>query len=221
MMSPESAAPAQLIEQFAQMRFEGAAVYIVMMIVALIICFEGYRLYRLALLVIGFVTGYTQITVILGYFINLTDSRQILLIRVVAGLICAIASAAVVKVGVFLAVYSFVKESLATGIAMYVLTLLGKEDQIPPFLLPLVVNILGLAAAYVIAKLTTKFLQPVIIVLTAAVGGFCVVNLFLTVLPVLLGTDTFSPPPSSMIWTFARLGFTVVGILVQKFGKKS
>ncbi|MBO6015481.1 MAG: DUF4203 domain-containing protein [Lachnospiraceae bacterium] len=204
-----------LIDQFAEIKFEGMVMYVVLIVVALIICFEGYQIYRMALLLIGFVVGYTQAHYFLDFIHYNAQGEMKLMIQAVIGVICAIISSTAVRVGVFFSAYYFAKYALAVPIANFVMGIIEKKVTIPGFLIPVITSAIGLLAAYLIAKLAVDSLRPVIVILTAAVGGFSLVNGFIGMIPFFPYDLSFMPGEGSIIWVAAKLFMTGAGVGIQ------
>ena len=208
-------AVSSLIDQFAELKFEGMVMYAVLIVAALVICFEGYRIYRMALLLMGFAVGYTQAHYFLD-FIHFTAQGELkLMIQAMIGVVCAILSTSVVRIGVFLSAYFFAKYALAVPIANFVMDIIKERVAIPQLLTPVITSAVGLLAAYFIAKLAVESLRPVIVILTAAVGGFSLVNSFIGMIPYFPYDLSFMPGAGNVIWTAAKLFMTGAGVGIQ------
>ena len=204
-----------LISQFAELKFEGMLMYGVFLILSLIICFEGYKLYRLALLLMGFAVGYQlthNVLEIAG--IPLTDEQK-LMAQAIVGIVFAVISTTVVKWGVFLATYFFAKHALAVPIAQAVMNTAKEKVTIPAFLVPVITTVIGLIAAYIIAKLAADSLRPVIVLLTAAMGGFALVNNFISMVPYFPYDLSFILSFPAIITVGAKLFMTAAGVGIQ------
>lgn len=208
-------AVSSLIDQFAEIKFEGMVMYAVLIVAALVICFEGYRIYRMALLLMGFAVGYTQAHFFLDFIHSTAQGELKLMIQAVIGVVCAILSSSVVRVGVCFSAYFFAKYALAVPIADFVMDLIKKKADIPELLIPAITSAIGLIAAYYIAKLAVESLRPVIVILTAAVGGFSLVNSFIGMIPYFPYDLSFMPGAGNVIWTAAKLFLTGAGVGIQ------
>lgn len=208
-------AVSSLIDQFAEIKFEGMFMYAVLLVAALVICLEGYHIYRLALMLMGFAVGYVQVHYFLDFFHISLKSDHKLMVQAIVGVICAIVSTSVVKLGVFLAAYYFAKYALAAPIAGFILRLAGEKISVPEFLVPSLTSIIGLAAAYFIAKIAANSLRLVIVVLTAAVGGFSLVGSFIGMIPYFPVDLSFMPQQGSVVWAAAKLFMTAAGVGIQ------
>jgi len=208
-------AVSSLIDQLAEIKFEGMVMYAVLIVAALVICFEGYRIYRMALLLMGFAVGYTQAHYLLDFIHFNAQGEMKLMIQAVIGVVCAILSSSVVRVGVFFSAYFFAKYALAVPIANFVMNLIKKKADIPEFLIPAITSAIGLLAAYYIAKLAVESLRPVIVILTAAVGGFSLVNSFIGMIPYFPYDLSFMPGEGNVIWVAAKLFMTGAGVGIQ------
>ncbi|MCR5419104.1 MAG: TMEM198/TM7SF3 family protein [Lachnospiraceae bacterium] len=204
-----------LWDNLSQIKMEGPVLCGVMILLSLLICFEGYKLYRLALLCMGFAVGFSLTHKVLEALKVPLSAQQFLMAQTIVGIICAVISASLVKIGVFLIAYYFVKHSLAAPIAAFVLGLAGEKLSIPNFLTPILTSVIGLVAAFWIARLTADSLRPVIVILTAAVGGFALINYLVALFPVFPYDLSFMPPEGSMIWMGAKVFVTAAGVGIQ------
>lgn len=204
-----------LITQLAEIKFEGMLMYGVLMLLSLLICFEGYKLYRLALLLMGFAVGYQLAHNLMNMLnITLTDEQK-LMAQAIVGIICAVISTTAVKWGVFLSAYFFAKHALAVPIAGFIMKIAGEKVSIPELLMPVITSIVGLIVAYFIAKLAADSLRPVIVLLTAAVGGFELVNSFLKMIPYFPYNLDFMLSFPAFMWVGAKLFMTAAGVGIQ------
>ncbi len=203
------------IDQLVAIRFESAFWYGIIVVLALIVCFEGYQLYRLALLLAGFAIGYTQMhKVVETVFVTFTPEQK-LMAQGIAGIVCAIISTTLIKIGVFLVTFFFVKTTLAGPIATKLLS--GVKDQVPlsPYVIPLLSAFVGLVIALLLARAAQNALRPAIVILTAAIGAFAVINTFVEIIPVFPYDLSFLPERTSIIWTVVKLFLMAAGVGIQ------
>lgn len=210
-----NATVSSLISQFAQLKFEGMLMYGVLLIMALLICFEGYKLYRLALLLMGFAIGYQLMHRVLEFLnVPVTDEQK-LMAQAIVGIVLAVISTTVIKWGVFFAAYYFAKYALAAPIAGAVLNMAFKDAVVPEFLPTILTSILGVVVAYIIARFAAGSLRPVIVLLTAAIGGFALVGYFMEMIPFFPYDLNFMLSVPSVIWVGAKLFMTAAGVGIQ------
>ncbi len=198
-----------LVEQFANIRFEGVLMYVILMLIAGYICLEGYGIYKMALGFIGFGVGYSHSHNILARF-NMS-AESMLLVQVIAGLICAALAWSVVKAGIFIAVYHFVQANLSTVLV----AALAERLPIPEVAYPLFAAVAGAAAAAGIAYLSTKGERIVVVAVTAAVGGFAAVSYFTKMIPVFPIDINFLNRVPAAVWLFAKVFLSAAGFMVQ------
>ena len=203
------------IDQLAQIKFEGMVMYAVMLVVCLVLCLEGYHIYRLALLLMGFAVGFVLMHKLLDSAGVVLTSEQRLLVQGIAGIVLAILSTTLVRVGVFISAFYFAKYFLATPIAQVFLLKLEGNPSYPKIITPIVTNLIGLLVAFIFAKLAVESLRPVIVILTAAVGGFALVNIFVDMIPIFPIDITFMPGKGSFVWVIAKLFMTAAGVGLQ------
>ncbi len=204
-----------LINQLAQLKFDGLLMYGVFVVVALIICFEGYKIYRLALLLMGFAVGFRLAHNVLEMSGVVLTDEQMLMVQGIAGIVCAVISTTIVKIGVFLSAYFFAKYALAVPIAELIVGKAQEKTGLPNFLIPALTSVVGLIAAFVIAKLAVESLRPVIVILTAAVGGFWLVNSFISLIPLFPYDIKFMLDIPGFIWAGVKLFIMAAGVGIQ------
>lgn len=182
-----------LTKIFDQLSFHTFSVVgLIVLIVALVNCFLGYRLMKLWIAVIGFLVG-----ALLGYTLAglFTDTFWILLVSALAGGgILALIAFRLYLAGVFL--YALIT---AYG---FMAGLLGHEKWWTLMLCVIVALVVGILAV--------KFVRPVIIVTTAISGGFTAVNEVM---------GWLSVGDIRIVYGLALI-LAAVGILVQFRGKK-
>ena len=189
----------------------------VLLLCMLYLCFRGYKLYRVALFILGFLAGYVLSGSLLSLLGDKVPADKSHLIMLIAGVVLGILSSTIVNLGVFFAVFHFVRYVLGGPIATVVIGFLEKKVTIPAFLLPTLTGIIGFAAALLLARLARRFLAPVIRVLTAVTGGFYAVDAALLILAALL-PEMVLPARGSLLVTGAKLILAAAGIFVQQTG---
>ncbi len=204
-----------LIDQFATIKFEGLLMYGVLMALAVVLCLEGYRLYKLALLMIGFVVGYTQAHYLIDLIKIQLSNEQMLMAQGIAGIVCAIFTAAILRFGVFIVTFYLFRYGLAMPISVWILGLFSKNVKLPELLVPAILTVLSVVVAVFAAKLAVNALRPTIVILTAAFGAFMTVNCFIAIIPLFPYNLSFMPASTSMIWAFVKLGLTAAGVGIQ------
>jgi len=198
-----------LVKQFAEMKFEGALMYAVFMLVAVVICLEGYGIYKAALLVIGFAVGYSHV----GKYFDLTslpdDSR--LMVQCGVGLFIAVLAGVFVKIGIFIAAYHFAQTNLS-GIMV---AFLAKQLKLPEEKYDLYAGVLGIVVAALVAYLAMRAERLAVVILTALVGGFAAVDFFVQMIPVFPVDISFLEKLPSMVWIVLKFLLSAAGVGVQ------
>lgn len=170
------------------------AVSAVLLVLALIGCFFGYKLCRLFMSLTGFIAG-----AILGYIV----SAQFLHVEGYLAFVCVIAGGLILgalacwiyRVGIFILCFA-----LGFTASMSYLPLTGDA-----------LFFAGVLIALVIAVLAVKFLRPVIILTSAIVCGTSAAHLLPTVASY-IGISIFS---TTITGLGLNAGLCVLGILVQ------
>lgn len=203
-----------LVKQFANIEFSGVLMYAVMMLVAVIICFEGYPIYKMALMIIGFCAGYSRAHILLAG-VDLTDEKR-LMAQAIAGLILGILAGFLVHVGIFIAAYHFAQ----TNLSAILTPMLLQHVDVPKLLEPIATRLAGILIAALIAWLAVKSERLVVVVLTAVIGGFAAVNFFLEMVPVFPVDIGFFLQLPAIVFVFAKLGISAAGVGIQGVKKK-
>jgi len=173
---------------------------VVSLVLALLVCFFGYKFSRIFMSITGFIAG-----ALLGYgaatqIFNLTGPALIAVV-VVAGIIIGAMASWIYLAGIFILCFVLAFTAAAT--------LLPFSGDIQFFLCALI----GL----IIAALAMKFMRPVIIVITSLVGGIAASSLILEV-DKYLTFGFMNALPSKMV--IAATCF-ILGLLVQFITTKS
>ena len=203
-----------LVKQLANIEFSSALIYAAMMLVAVIICFEGYQIYRVALMVIGFCVGYGRAHLLLAGT-QLTD-EQMLMAQAVAGILLAILAGYLVHVGIFIAAYHFAQANLTALLAPI---LLEKVD-VPRLLEPIATRLAGVLIAALVAWIAVKSERLVVVILTAVIGGFATVNFFLEMVPTFPIDVSFFLKAPVIVYVIAKLGISAAGVGIQGIKKR-
>ena len=153
------------MKQLANLEFSNALFYVALMLAAAIICFEGYRLYKLALIVLGFYIGYSRSHVLLAGM-ELTSEQQ-LIGQAIAGILLAVLAGTLVHVGIYIAAYHFAQ----TNLAGLLTPILLQHVEVPKLLEPIATRIAAVLIAAIIAWLAVKSERVVVVVLTGFDGG--------------------------------------------------
>ena len=197
------------MKQLANLEFSNALFYVALMLAAAIICFEGYRLYKLALIVLGFYIGYSRSHVLLAGM-ELTSEQQ-LIGQAIAGILLAVLAGTLVHVGIYIAAYHFAQ----TNLAGLLTPILLQHVEVPKLLEPIATRIAAVLIAAIIAWLAVKSERVVVVVLTAVIGGFAMVNFFLKMVPVFPVNIGFFLKLPPMAFVIAKIGISAAGVGVQ------
>ena len=173
---------------------------IVSIIIGLLLCFWGLKLARVLIVICGFLTGLSiGIGIALAFH---THGITFVIIMAACALAVALLSIILYKFGVFCMVFF---ETLALAVS-----LLGISGGITFALEPgsheMIAGAAALAAAVVLAALAVKFVEPMLIIVTALTGGISAGSQLLAI----AGLDT-KP------WMGYALGavLAVLGMVVQ------
>ena len=170
---------------------------ILAMIIAVFLWMEGYKLYKLAVFFLGFITGFTLAGMITNYIP--TIPFPVLIIQIAAGLLLGASAFLIWKFGLFIAA--------ACAAFMVLSNLLSSLGTIG--------MIIAFAAAVVGGFVATKADEPVIMVLTGIVGGFAIPSIFIELLAFIPFNIGFLPPENSFIWLIVKLVLSAIGIGIQ------
>ena len=178
-----------------------------------VICFFGYKIYRIALIAIGFAVGYTRANMILDFF-QIPD-EYMLMAQLVVGLICAVLAGKVVHVGIFLGAYHFAQTNFAAILA----PMLAQKVDVPSLFQPIFTRLIGILIAAVVAWLAVKSERLVVMALTAVIGGFAIVNFFVDMIPELPFDASFILGVPVIVWTVIKIGLSFAGFKTQSTKK--
>ncbi len=183
------------IQTFANLDFRGAPTYSLFLAIAVLVCLEGIKLYKMVLYAGAFIFGYRYAHDYLYSYIP--DDNLLLMAEVAAGLALAVLAWKIYLAGVGLLVYQFARENL-------------KDYFDGPHAV-----LLCLAASIAIALLAIKLNRMVIVILTAVVGGFAAVDYFIKLLEVFPVDLSGFPAVSSQIWIWAKIFMSAAGVGIQ------
>lgn len=194
----------ELIQDFGNIDYKTGALYCTIgLALSLLCCLEGIRVYKAVLLLYGFVNGYNLAT----DFMHLVPQDKIpgffsqdweIMFRVMCGLLVAVFAYRIVLFGIFSAVFRVMRVNLADYFS-------GEYAVL-----------LGMASAGALAWFSVKMTRPVLVIVTAVVGGFSAVCFFQQLLPVFpYELGNMFPPDSSPLWMAAKVIVSAAGVGVQ------
>ena len=195
MFNETTNAMGDLVRTLANIDLTGAPILCIMLAICAFVCLEGFKIYKLILNVAAFMFGFRYAHDYLWAVIP--NDEVLLMAEVAAGLILAVLSYKIYLLGLGLFVYQFVRENL-------------RDFFDGPFAI-----IMCCVVSIVIAFLATKANRMVIVVLTAVVGGFSMVNVFTRLIPVFPVDLSFFPPASSIVWYVAKIFLSAAGVMIQ------
>lgn len=202
-------AVSSFVDMFANMNFtEGPIFYVIGMVAALYCCLEGYGIYKMVLGAMGFLLGFRA-----GYYIFETlgyTGERLLMGETFLGLILMVLAYRIFLAGIGIAAFQFASSNLP----VYVEAFLKDRVRYPFLITGFVVVAVSVVLAFIIAKYSVTMTRPVLVCLTAVVGGFAAINFLLDLLPV-FPYEVELPPASSVVWLFAKVFLSAAGVGVQ------
>ena len=201
-----------LVHRIASLDFtQGSLYYLAMAVFGLYICLEGYQISRVALSIVGFVAGFlTAARFIPTLFPNL-DAEKLLMIETGVGLALALLAWFLVQVGVFIAAYQFSMSNLVPLIAGKVVSTVEEQGHNIAIWQPLISIVIGVVLAF----LAVKAMRPGMVIFTAVLGGFAVVNGVYGILVYFPEQFAVSPPDIPLLWMGAKIFLSAAGVGVQ------
>ncbi len=197
------------VDMFSNLDFKnGPLFYVIGIVLAGYCCLEGYGIYKMVLGSLGFALGFR-----IGYFVfsKIGFSGEALLMgETFLGLIVMVVSYRIFLAGVFLAVFQFAIYNLP----VYVEAFLKEKTEHSFLITGFIVTVVSLILAYVIARYSVTMTRPVLVCLTAVVGGFAAINFLIDLIPV-FPYEVELPPPESVIWLFAKVFLSAAGVGIQ------
>ena len=184
---------------FKSFNFSDASpvVLCLILVIAVFLWLEGYRLYRLAVFFLGFITGFT----LCGMVLKLITALPVpgIIIQIIVGLAVGAASFFVLKLGLFIAA--------ASAVFLILNNLLQS--------LSMVGVVIAFAAAVVAGFVATKADKPVIIVITGLIGGFIIPDVVLQLIKIIPYDTSFINGVSPIALLIAKALLAAVGIAAQ------
>ena len=174
-----------------------AAIIIGAAVLGLVYCFFGYRSIRLITAIVGFMIGLVA-GIIVAVNLELTQPLDIV-VPLAIGVVLALLNFFLYKLGMFVAVF-FVTMSVTTSLLLAYVSL---EENVS--------LIIGLAAGLVFAILAVIFVKPVVIIMTALMGGL----LFADQIFEYLVQVRWDPQLETLIRLGTGAGLGLIGIIFQ------
>lgn len=195
-MTPEMDGAIQgFISTFANLDFHGAPTYCVLLAIALFVCLEGIKLYKMILYAGAFVFGFRYAKELL--WARIPNDEMLLMIEVAAGLLLAVLAWRIYLAGVAMLTFQFARENL-------------KDFFSGPYAV-----LICFAVSVLVALISMKLNRAVIVILTAVVGGFAAVNFFVDLIAVFPVDLSSFPAKTSPIWLFAKVFLSAAGVGIQ------
>lgn len=189
-------------------------IYALLCLAAGFICFRGYKVYHLALAMIGFAVGFSRVEPYL-VLLNVQGGTR-LIIQLIAAIICAVLSWSFVRVGVFIAAYHFARENLSAVLA----AILAEKLNLPEVVYPIFAIVAGGAIAWLIAWLVVKSERIVVVLTTAILGAYGAVFFLRSILPLIpADIDAFINLPE-LVWLAAVALLALAGGFAQGLLKR-
>ncbi len=183
----------------------GPLFYLILFGAAAFCCFSGYRVYRAVLAVLAFSVVFVLSATILRItgLNSQMGTTELLLLELGLGLAAGFLAWKVFLVGVFAAGY-----------------FLGVQ-HLPRFFDGIYRPVVSSMGAGFAGYLCVRATRMVIIVLTAVIGGFTMVNALVELAGCFPESLPFTlPPANSLIWLAGKALFTFMGVMVQKKSRK-
>ncbi len=202
-------AVSSFVDMFANMNFSaGPLFYVIGIVIAGYVCLEGYGIYKMVLGAAGFMLGFK-----IGYYlfsaIGLPD-EPLLMIETALGLILMVVSYRVFLAGVFITVF----QVAVSNLPVYVEAFLKDRVPHPVIFTGILVTLLSAGLALLIARMSVTMTRPVLVCITAVLGGFMAINFLVALIPV-FPYELELPPASSPIWLFAKMFLSAAGVGIQ------
>ena len=189
------------LREFATADFSSAAlVYLILFAASAYCCIEGYRFYRVALMVGAFIFGFIACAKFMLFFHldEKLDTGQLLMTELIVGGVAALFSFKIFLMGVFAVAYQLAAQNL------------------PEFFDGLYRPLVSTVGAGIAGFLCVRMTRLVIIALTSIIGGVTMVYAFVEFLRCVIPAEmALLPPANSVIWLAAKVFFSVMGFMRQ------
>ncbi len=199
------------VDIFSKMDFSnGPLFYVVGIVIAGYCCLEGIKIYKMILMGLGFLFGYR-----VGYLVFHSigwSGEKLLMAEVFWGLVIATLAYKIYLAGIFIAVFQFGQVNMP----MYVERFIGEDikAQYGSYIGRIIITVVSVLAAILVAKLAVNLSRTLVVCLTAVIGGFAAVNLFVQLMEVFPYEVTL-PAASSVIWLGAKVFLSMAGVGIQ------
>ncbi len=201
-----------LVRTFASLDFtQGGLYYLAMTVLGLYICLEGYRISRVALSIVGFFAGFLTAGKLIPSLFPAMNSETLLMIETGLGIVLALLSWFLVQVGVLIAAYQFSMSNLVPLIAGKVVSTVEEQGHNIAIWQPLISIVIGAILAF----LAVKAMRPGMVIFTAVLGGFAIVNGVYGILVYFPEQFAVSPPDIPLLWVGAKIFLSCAGVGVQ------
>ncbi len=201
-----------LVRTFASLDFtQGGLYYLAMTVLGLYICLEGYRISRVALSIVGFFAGFLTAGKLIPSLFPAMNSETLLKIETGLGIVLALLSWFLVQVGVLIAAYQFSMSNLVPLIAGKVVSTVEEQGHNIAIWQPLISIVIGAILAF----LAVKAMRPGMVIFTAVLGGFAIVNGVYGILVYFPEQFAVSPPDIPLLWVGAKIFLSCAGVGVQ------
>ena len=197
------------IDIFANLDFsKGPLFYVIGIIIAGYCCLEGFRIYKAVLGALGFIFGF-RIAYMIFSNIGFTGEK-LLMAETFAGLVVMILAYSIFKAGIFIAVFQFASSNLPVYLESY----LKQTDSYSFLRNGIIIAAVAIILSVILANAAVKMTRPVLVCLTAVIGGFAAVNYLVALIPV-FPYELELPDAASPIWLMAKIFLSAAGVGIQ------
>ena len=204
-----------ILSKVANLQINNNIIYVVLFLLAVYICFNGYTVYKFALGVLGFWIGFTNVHKLIEFFDLSLNEKQMLFLQILFGAALMMLSWFIRKLGLFVVVFDFVYIYLSS----IVIEFIAKKMDISPQIYPYFSVLFAFLIALIPALLAVKHEYSIVIIVMAWIGGFAAVHylqLFLTNGPIHIGLISVFP---SWGWYFLQCFVSLSGMMTQGVGQ--
>ncbi len=204
-----------ILSKVANLQINNTIVYIVLFLLAVYICFNGYTVYKFVLGILGFWVGFTNVHKLIEFFDLSLNEKQMLFLQILFGAALMMLSWFIRKLGLFVVVFDFVYIYLSS----IVIEFIAKKMDISPQIYPYFSVLLAFLIALIPALLAIKHEYSIVIIVMAWIGGFAAVHylqLFLTNGPIHIGLISVFP---AWGWYFLQCFVSLSGMMTQGVGQ--